>query len=431
MTHESMGTTGQHYNDPFPGENEELDREGSGSGNPSAGSPSRGNSSHSPRGQQNSQPEEDITMEDILASGEADYRTLHRNEIVDGVVMGFDNGDLIVDVGGKSEGIVPASELTTLSDEEKESLEPGQPIVVSVLNASEDNEGRIVLSVDRARAERLWRELQQKLETGEIVDCKVVGYNKGGLLVDLGGVRGFIPSSQISFLVSSNDADRQSELANLVGRTLQAKVIEVNRKRNRLILSERIATQERKETSKERLIEELREGQIVKGRVTSLADFGAFVDIGGADGLIHLSEISWGRINHPSEVLKPGDEVDVMVLNIDREHKKIALSMKRTQPEPWATAMERYDVGQIVEGEVTQIAPFGVFVRLEDGIEGLVHMSELGDTKVQVGDKLRLRVIKMDTQRRRIGLSVRQLDEPDYAAGEGEEESAEGGEREE
>ncbi|MBA2364219.1 MAG: S1 RNA-binding domain-containing protein [Chloroflexia bacterium] len=359
--------------------------------------------------------EQELSMEQLLASSSAEYKTLRRNEVLDGTIMALDRDGLIVDVGSKSEGVVPASEMSTVNAEERETLIEGAPVLVSVVDANDNNDGHIVLSIDRARAERSWRNLQKQLDSGEVVEAPVVGHNKGGLLVELGGVRGFVPASQVSNLTGGSEEQRQTELAGYNGRSIAMKVIEVNRRRNRLILSERQATQERREVRKEKLLEELREGQVIEGAVTSLADFGAFVDIGGADGLIHLSELSWSRVNHPRDVLKPGDKLEVMVLNVDREHRKIALSSKRTQPEPWSTALDRYELGQMVSGTVTQVAPFGAFVRLEDGIEGLVHVSELSDTQVsspsavvKEADVLQLKVIRIDTQRKRIGLSLRQ-----------------------
>jgi small subunit ribosomal protein S1 len=359
--------------------------------------------------------EQELSMEQLLASSTSEYKTLRRNEVLDGTIMSLDRDGLIVDVGSKSEGVVPSSEMSTVNAEERETLVEGAPVLVSVVDANDNNDGHIVLSIDRARAERSWRNLQKQLDSGEVVEAPVVGHNKGGLLVELGGVRGFVPASQVSNLSGGSEEQRQTELAGYNGRSISMKVIEVNRRRNRLILSERQATQERRESRKEKLLEELREGQVIEGTVTSLADFGAFVDIGGADGLIHLSELSWSRVNHPRDVLKPGDKLSVMVLNVDREHRKIALSAKRTQPEPWSTALDRYELGQMVSGTVTQVAPFGAFVRLEDGIEGLVHVSELSDAQVsspsavvKESDVLQLKVIRIDTQRKRIGLSLRQ-----------------------
>jgi small subunit ribosomal protein S1 len=234
-------------------------------------------------------------------------------------------------------------------------------------------------------------------------------------------VRGFVPASQVTEIRGGDEASKQADMAKLIGTKLNLKVIEINRHRNRLILSERQAMQERRDEMKEKLIEELKEGEVRHGRVSSICDFGAFVDIGGADGLVHLSELSWSRVRHPSEVLKVGQEVDVAVLGINPQERKIALSLKRTQAEPWSQVGDKYEVGQLVRGTITQLANFGAFARIEDGIEGLIHVSELTDERithpkqiVKEGDELILRIIRIDPQRRRMGLSLRRaLDTPD------------------
>ena len=255
-----------------------------------------------------------------------------------------------------------------------------------------------------------------------MIEAEVSNYNKGGLLVNLDGVRGFVPASQVTEIRGGDDASKQADMARLVGNKLSLKIIEINRHRNRLILSERQAVQERRDAMKERLIQEIHEGETRKGRVASIADFGAFVDIGGADGLVHLSELSWSRIKHPSEVLRVGDEVDVYVLGINANEKKIALSIKRTQREPWSQVAEKYQVGQLIRGTITQLANFGAFARIEDGVEGLIHVSELSDDRithprqlVREGDTLPLRIIRIDPQRRRIGLSLRRALDDDEA----------------
>ena len=246
----------------------------------------------------------------------------------------------------------------------------------------ENQEGHAVVSIDRARQEKSWRRLQEIYEANEVIEAEVTNYNKGGLLVNLDGVRGFVPASQVTEIRGGDEASKQADMARLIGNSLPLKVIEINRHRNRLILSERQAVQERRDVMKERLIEELSEGEVRKGRVSSICDFGAFVDIGGADGLVHLSELSWSRVRHPSEVLRVGQEVDVYVLGINAQEKKIALSIKRTQAEPWSRVAAAYEVGQLVRGTVTQLANFGAFARIEDGIEGLIHVSELADDRV-------------------------------------------------
>jgi small subunit ribosomal protein S1 len=364
-------------------------------------------------------------MEQFLANPAHDYRNLQYGDTVDGIIMRVSRDEILVDIGAKAEGVVPAKEMQSLSEEDRAALKPGDSLLVFVVQ-SEDKEGRATLSIDRARQEKSWRRLQQCYETGEVIEARVVNYNKGGLLVNLDGVRGFVPSSQVSGISRGSDTQKQSEMARMVGQTLTLKVIEINRNRNRLILSERQAAMDMREGRKGELLSALKEGDIREGVVTSVCDFGAFVDIGGADGLVHLSEISWSRIKHPGEVLKPGDKVRVYVLSIDNERKRIALSLKRTQHEPWATVGERYQIGQMVEGVVTQLAPFGAFVRIEDGVEGLIHVSEMGDGRVQhprdvlqEGDVVQARIIRIDPARKRIGLSMRPpSDDTEVAAGE-------------
>jgi small subunit ribosomal protein S1 len=359
-------------------------------------------------------------MEQFLSDPSHDYKTLKYGDVMEGLVMHKDREELLVDIGSKAEGIVPAKEYSSLSDDEKEQLQVGDSILVFVVQP-ENPEGHPVVSIDRARQEKSWRRLQERHEANDVIEAEVTNYNKGGLLVNLDGVRGFVPASQVSEIRGGDEASKQADMARLIGSSLPLKVIEINRHRNRLILSERQAVQERRDAMKEKLIEELTESEVRKGRVSSICDFGAFVDIGGADGLVHLSELSWSRVRHPSEVLKVGDEVDVYVLGINAEEKKIALSIKRTQPEPWSRVATSYEVGQLVKGTVTQLANFGAFARIEDGIEGLIHVSELAEERIQhpkqvveESEDLILRIIRIDPQRRRMGLSLRRaLDTPD------------------
>ena len=359
-------------------------------------------------------------MERYLSDPSHDYKSLKYGDVMDGVIMHVDRDELLVDIGSKSEGIVPAREYASLSTEEKQALAVGDSVLVFVVQP-ENQEGHAVVSIDRARQEKSWRRLQEIYEANEVIEAEVTNYNKGGLLVNLDGVRGFVPASQVTEIRGGDEASKQADMARLIGSSLPLKVIEINRHRNRLILSERQAIQERRDVMKERLIEELKEGEIRRGRVSSICDFGAFVDIGGADGLVHLSELSWSRVRHPSEILKVGQEVDVYVLGINANEKKIALSLKRTQAEPWSRVATKYEVGQLVRGTVTQLANFGAFARIEDGIEGLIHVSELVDERVthpkQVvgeGQELLLRIIRIDPQRRRMGLSLRRaLETPD------------------
>ncbi len=359
-------------------------------------------------------------MEQFLSDPSHDYKSLKYGDVMDGIIMHVDREELLVDIGSKSEGVVPAREYSSLAPEEKDALQVGEHILVFVVQA-ENPEGHPVVSIDRARQEKSWRRLQEIYEANEVIEAEVTNYNKGGILVNLDGVRGFVPASQVTEIRGGDEASKQADMARLIGSSLPLKVIEINRHRNRLILSERQAVQERRDVMKERLIEELKEGEVRKGRVSSICDFGAFVDIGGADGLVHLSELSWSRVRHPSEVLKVGQEVDVHVLGINAQEKKIALSIKRTQAEPWSRVAAKYEVGQLVRGTVTQLANFGAFARIEDGIEGLIHVSELVDDRVthpkQVVNEsqdLLLRIIRIDPQRRRMGLSLRRaLDTPE------------------
>ena len=320
-------------------------------------------------------------MDQLLQSPSANYRELKYGDVVEGLIMQVDRDEILVDIGSKSEGVIPSKELSTLTDEERDRLAIGDQVLVFVVQA-ENQDGHAVLSIDKARQEKSWRRLQTIYEASEMIEAEVSNYNKGGLLVNLDGVRGFVPASQVTEIRGGDDASKQADMARLVGNKLSLKIIEINRHRNRLILSERQAVQERRDAMKERLIQEINEGETRKGRVASIADFGAFVDIGGADGLVHLSELSWSRIKHPSEVLRVGDEVDVYVLGINANEKKIALSIKRTQREPWSQVADKYQVGQLIHGTITQLANFGAFARIEDGVEGLIHVSELSDDRI-------------------------------------------------
>ncbi|MBN1484404.1 MAG: 30S ribosomal protein S1 [Chloroflexia bacterium] len=350
----------------------------------------------------------------LLEAPEHAYCRMDYGDIIQGLVMHVDTDEILVDIGSKAEGVVPARELRKASQAgELEDLQVGDSIYVFVLRA-EDEDGRAVLSIDRARLEKSWRWLEQIYQEGEIIEAVVDGYNKGGLLVNLQGVRGFIPASQVSGIRASSRDERQDALVDMVGERIPLKVIEINRHRNRLILSERQASREYREARKEELLESLEVGKIYTGQVSSVCNFGVFVDLGGADGLVHLSELSWGHIEHPRDVVQTGQEIQVYVLSIDQDRRRIALSLRRTQPEPWSTVAERYQLGQLVEGTITQLANFGAFARIEEGIEGLIHISELSDDPVghprelvQEGDVVSLRIIRIDPVHKRIGLSLR------------------------
>jgi small subunit ribosomal protein S1 len=281
-----------------------------------------------------------------------------------------------------------------------------------------------LLSLKRANAERQWRVAEEQYKNNELLQARVIDYNKGGLIVDVASIRGFVPISQILNLKreevaqGGDNQETAAKLASMKDKVLQLKIIEINRARNRLILSERLANQEWRQRRREELLDELKPGEVRTGIVSNLANFGAFVDLGGADGLVHISQLAWSRVNHPSEVLKVGQEVEVQVLSVDKEKKKIALSIKRAEVDPWTTVEQRYFPGQVVTGTITKIAPFGAFARIEDGIEGLIHQSELSPgmdprSNLREGQELQLRILRIDAERRRLGLSLRQADEVD------------------
>jgi small subunit ribosomal protein S1 len=353
-------------------------------------------------------------MESLLDSESLDFRSLRRGDVVEGQVMGVDRDGVLVDVGSKSEGIIPPNEMHSLGAEGASRLQAGDKILVYVLQP-ESAEGQILLSLDRARGERGWRVLQQRFEDAESFEAEVSGYNKGGLLVNVEGVNAFVPLSQlVGIRPERSDEDPEGSLAQAVGKKLRVKVIEINRRRNRVILSERAALQEWRSQQKDRLLSELREGEIRRGRITSVRSFGVFIDLGGADGLAHLSELSWDRNRSPEELYHIGDEVDAFVMKVDPETKKIALSLRRAQPERWEGIVDRYQIGEMVAGRVTKLVTFGAFARIDGPVEGLIHVSELVDRRinhprevVKEGDILPLRIVRIERDRHRLGLSLR------------------------
>ena len=346
-----------------------------------------------------------------------------RGETIKGSIVSVDRSQVVVDIGCKSEGIVTERDLERLDAEYRESLQVGDEVFVYVIRTA-DRQGNIILSLARAQLESDWQKAAKLFESAEILEGCAIGCNKGGLIVHVGRVRGFLPASLIASIRlprAANDEERQEQLGQLVGEKLRFKIIEIDRRRNRLILSERAAMREWRQARKERLLEELQEGEVRQGVVSSLCDFGAFVDLGGADGLVHLSELSWRRIRHPRQVLEVGDKVDVYVLGVDRERRRIALSIKRVQPDPWSTVEERFRVGQLVAGTITKITDFGAFARLDADIEGLIHISELSDERiehprevVEEEQELTLRVIRVEPARHRLGLSLRRVKDEQY-----------------
>lgn len=361
-------------------------------------------------------------------SNVADFDPPVRGDIREGNVVSADVGGIRIDVGGKSEGVIDSRELDRMPREERSQFTVGEQLQVYVLNP-EDRDGNVILSLEKAEQELDWLWVQDLLDTEEVIEGEIAGFNKGGLLVQMRHLCGFVPGSHIDR--RKRDIGRGSSpeemWGSLVGEPIQAKVIEVDRSRNRLIISERSAMKEVREREKVRLLEELLEGHIRKGRVINLADFGAFVDLGGADGLIHLSELSWRRISHPREVVNAGDEVQVYVLNVDRERRRIGLSLKRLEPDPWTTVEIDCPVGRLVEATITKLTKFGAFARLSslEEIEGLIHISELSDEHVEhprevvtEGQTLTLRVIRVDARRRRLGLSIKRVTSDEYVDGD-------------
>jgi len=358
-----------------------------------------------------------LMEEDALA-----FERLRPGDIREGEIVSVTPTEVLIDVGAKSEGLVPAKELERLGRDGLEDLQVGQKISVYVVRP-EDRDGNLILSIRRAEEEGDWRRAQQLYETGEHIETPVAGFNKGGLIVRLGKLRGFVPASQLAAQHRGSDTQQPEERwSRLVGTSVHVKIIEINRKRKRLILSERAAQRLVREAQKAELLQSLRPGEVRKGIVSSLTDFGAFVNLGGADGLVHLSELSWNRAVKPRELLKVGQEVEVYVLNVDQDKKRIALSLKRLEPEPWATAESRYYVGQLVEGTITRLANFGAFALVNDELEGLIHISELSPGRinhpqdvVQEGEKHVMRIIRIDAKRRRMGLSLKRVADPEYA----------------
>lgn len=346
-----------------------------------------------------------------------------QGEIRNGTIASISQGQILVSVGTKSEGVISGKEFEAIPSTELATLSVGQEIPVYVVNP-EDQNGTLVLSYVRAREEVGWQQAEEMLASKGSFHSKIIGFNKGGLIVPLGTLRGFVPASQIALSRRANISGDTPEQkwSKMVGMEVDVCVIEVDRERRRLILSERAASTETRETLKERVIDELKEGEIRSGHVTSLAEFGAFVNINGADGLVHLSEISWDRIQHPSEVLKVGQEIKVKVISIDRDKKRIGLSIRQLQDDPWSSQAAAFTVGQLVQGKITRLTKFGAFAQLEGDIEGLIHISELSEKRIEhpkevlhEGDTVTLRVIKIDPANHRIGLSLRRVDSMAYA----------------
>jgi small subunit ribosomal protein S1 len=345
-------------------------------------------------------------------------------EVRRGQVVAYRNNEILVDIGAKSEGIIPNREVETLDGGTRQQLAVGSEIFVYVVDP-EDKDGNIILSYTKAIEEQDWITAKELLDNQEAYQGKVIGYNRGGLLIKMGQVRGFVPASQLSLSrqISATGETTEEQLRKIVGQKIYAKVIEVDRSRNRLILSERAATKELRESQRLHLLDNLKEGEVREGRIVNLADFGAFVDIGGIEGLVHLSELSWKRVNHPAEKLKLGDQVKVYVLNVDQERQRVALSMKRLEADPWNNMEAQYQVGQLVEATITKLTKYGAFARINDEyeLEGLIHISELSADHVkhprdmvQKGDVVAARIIRIDPEQRQLGLSIKRVASDDF-----------------
>ena len=341
---------------------------------------------------------------------------LQRGDVVTGTIALVNDHEILIDVGAKSEGMLASREFSEMTRDQRETFVPGQTVECLVVN-TEDRTGHIVVSLAQAKQGADWERAQALFEADDAFEETVSGHNKGGLIVHIGSVRGFVPISQIDrrHVVDRSriDGSVQSPLATLVGSKIIVKVMELDRRKNRLILSEQAAMREHRRRRKEELLDQLEAGQVVTGIVTSLADFGAFVDIGGADGLVHLSELSWQRVTHPREIVQLGDSVTVKVISVDRERRRIGLSMKQLEPEPHTDLEERYPIGTLVQGEIVRLTDFGAFAHVDGDVEGLVHISELSDEErppeetVSVGQVLDLRVIRIDADKKRLGLRLK------------------------
>jgi small subunit ribosomal protein S1 len=343
--------------------------------------------------------------------------SFEEGDVVKGHVVRIDKDEVLVDIGYKSEGVIPSHELSIRkSVNPADEVELGEEVDALVLT-KEDNEGRLVLSKKRARFEKAWRRIEAAAESGEPVEGNVIEVVKGGLILDL-GVRGFLPASLV-------DIRRVHNLEEFTGQTLECKVIELNRSRNNVVLSRRAVLEEERKEVREQILGRLEAGQVVDGKISNIVDFGAFVDLDGIDGLIHISELSWSHVNHPSEVVAIGDTVRIKVLDIDRDRQRISLGLKQTQEDPWQRVISAHRPGDVLEGAVTKVVAFGAFVEILPGVEGLVHISELADHHVESpsevvepGTKLNVKILEIDEERRRLSLSIKQVSEGKMAMGD-------------
>jgi small subunit ribosomal protein S1 len=345
----------------------------------------------------------------IVPNYAATMVSFDEGDVVNGKVVRIDKDEVLVDIGYKSEGVIPSNELSIRkSVDPSDEVELGEEVDALVLT-KEDAEGRLVLSKKRARFEKAWRRIETAAESGEPVEGSVIEVVKGGLILDL-GVRGFLPASLV-------DIRRVHNLDEFMGQTLECKVIELNRSRNNVVLSRRAVLEEERKEVREQILDRLQPGQVVEGKISNIVDFGAFVDLDGIDGLIHISELSWSHVNHPSEVVAIGDDVRIKVLDIDRDRQRISLGLKQTQEDPWQRVVSTHRSGDVLEGTVTKVVAFGAFVEILPGVEGLVHISELADHHVESpsevvepGAKLNVKILEIDEERRRLSLSIKRVE---------------------
>jgi small subunit ribosomal protein S1 len=346
---------------------------------------------------------------ELVPNYDATFPVINEGEVVSGKVVRVDKDEVLVDIGYKSEGVIPVAELSI-----RRSVDPADEVqlgddVDALVLTKEDAEGRLILSKKRARFEMAWKRIEGAAESGEPVEGVVIEVVKGGLILDL-GVRGFLPASLV-------DIRRVQDLEDFLGQTLRCKVIELNRSRNNVVLSRRAVLEEERKEARQAILDRLSPGNVVKGTISNIVDFGAFVDLDGIDGLIHISELSWSHVNHPSEVLDIGQEVEVKVLDIDRDRQRISLGLKQTQSDPWQQVVDTHGEGDVVEGRVTKVVTFGAFVEILPGVEGLVHISELANHHVEnpreivnQGEAVRAKIIEMDADRRRLSLSLKRVE---------------------
>lgn len=349
---------------------------------------------------------QDISDEEMNQMIDGTLTDFDEGDLIDGTVVKIEHDEVLVDIGFKSEGVIPARELSIRKDADpSEVVNLGDKIEALVLQ-KEDKDGRLILSKKRAEYERAWIQVEDKFKAGEVVTGEVIEVVKGGLILDI-GLRGFLPASLV-------DLRRVKDLSAYLGTEIEARVIEMDRNRNNVVLSRRVLLEEGRKNERAEILEKLSKGMRLKGTVSSIVDFGAFVDLGGIDGLIHISELSWSHVNHPSEVVKVGEEVEVEVLDVDLQRERISLGLKQTTEDPWTKLVETYPVGTVVDGKVTKIVPFGAFIELGANVEGLVHISEMAmkhidspDQVVHVGDTVKVKVMDVNVERRRISLSMK------------------------